>query len=229
MTGRRSVFVGIAGGSGSGKTWLAQRIAAAFTGEAALVSLDDFYQDRSHLTSAARCRVNYDHPRAINWSALREFLDSYRRGIPSALPRYNFATHCQERPTSAGVWKPVLVVEGLWTFARRELRPIFDVRIFVECPEELRLARRVARDTTERGRSERDVEGQFRRTVAPMHNIHVAPQKELATTALTHPISEADVEQVIRKIEGGIKKGAASSGNAIVSSVARREEWRAVA
>jgi uridine kinase len=142
------LLIGIAGGSGSGKTWLSRRIAMTFPGQVAHVSLDEFYRDRSHLPPGARRRINYDHPRAIDWPLLLQFLKSYRDGTRPILPRYDFTTHSRGQFVPCEL-KPVLVIEGLWTLARRELREIFDATIYLDCPPRLRLARRIARDTTE--------------------------------------------------------------------------------
>jgi uridine kinase len=194
------LLIAIAGGSGAGKTWLSERIAAAFPGQVTRVSLDDFYRDRSHLSPSRRKRINYDHPRAIDWPLLLKFLQDYRHGTHPVFPRYDFTTHCRQKQSVVCDWRPILVVEGLWSLARRALREMFDARIYVECPQHLRLQRRIARDAAERGRSAREVRAQFRHSVLPMHSIHVAPQKRWATTVLAHPISEAQVEQLIAQL-----------------------------
>lgn len=201
----KPLVIGIAGGSGAGKTWLSQRLAAAFSGQVTYISLDDFYRDRSHVAPGLRRRINYDHPRAIDWPLLLKFLHEYRRGeLRRALPRYNFTTHCRQDhgvPQGRDEWRPILLVEGLWTLARHDMRQMFDLSIYIECPPRLRLERRIARDTLERGRSADEVRMQFHRSVAPMHNLHVAPQKRWATAVLAHPISEAQVQELIARLE----------------------------
>jgi uridine kinase len=222
-------LIGIAGGSGAGKTWLSERIAMAFPGKVARVSLDDFYRDRSKVAPRARARINYDHPRAIDWPVLLGFLGEYRSGRAAMLPRYDFTTHCRQDQGKPCELKPILLIEGLWTLARRELREIFDLRIYVECPEELRLERRITRDTAERGRSAREVREQFRSSVAPMHNLHVAPQKRWAQMVLTHPITEKRFEEVIGQLRPRLEAEANVILPGVMHAWQEHREWRDVA
>jgi uridine kinase len=227
------VLIGMAGGSGAGKTWLSERIALAFPGQVARVSLDDFYRDRSKLGPAARARINYVHPRAIDWPLLLEFLREYRSGIAPMRPRYDFTTHCRQNESASCELKPVLLVEGLWTLARRELRQMFDLTIYIECPERVRLRRRVGRDTAERGRRAREVRAQFRRSVAPMHDIHVAPQQRRAGMVLTHPISERRIEEVMAQLRARLHRTSEWPMNVISPAAMHgwpvQRAWREVA
>jgi uridine kinase len=228
MNHARPLLIGIAGGSGSGKTWLSRRIAMAFPGRVARVSLDDFYRDRSHLAPGTRRRINYDHPRAIDWPLLRQFLESYRDGARPILPRYDFTTHSRSQSVPCEL-KPILVMEGLWTLARRELRQVFDTTIYLDCPSRLRLERRITRDTTERGRTAQEVRTQFRQSVAPMHTIHVVPQKQWATTVLTHPIAEAQVEELLAQLRARLQRGSPLILPAPVYRWQEQRDWRDVA
>jgi uridine kinase len=227
----RPLLIGIAGGSGAGKTWLSERIAQTFPGKVARVSLDDFYRDRSKVAPGARHRINYDHPRAIDWRVLVGFLGEYRSGRAAVLPRYDFATHCRQSQGRPCELKPILLIEGLWTLARRELREIFDLTIYIECPEGLRLERRIARDTAERGRSAGEVREQFRGSVAPMHNVHVAPQKRWAQMVLRHPITEKRFEELIGQLRSRLEAG--NPTNVILPGVMHawqeHRDWRDVA
>jgi uridine kinase len=227
------LLIGIAGGSGAGKTWLSERIGAAFAGKVARVSLDDFYRDRSKVARTARAGINYDHPRAIDWPVLLGFLAEYRSGRAAMLPRYDFTTHCRESYGKPCPLKPILLIEGLWTLARRELRQIFDLTIYIECPERLRLERRIARDTSERGRRADEVRAQFRGSVAPMHNLHVAPQKRWAQMVLRHPMSEERFEEVIGQLRSRLEAGNGLPTNVILPGAMHRwqehRDWRDVA
>jgi len=223
------LLVGIAGGSGAGKTWLSERIARAFPGKVARVSLDEFYRDRSKVAAGARSRINYDHPRAIDWPVLLGFLAEYRSGRAAMLPRYDFATHCRQQQAKPCELKPILLIEGLWTLARRELRPIFDLTIYMECPERLRLERRILRDTAERGREATEVRAQFRESVAPMHDLHVAPQKRWAEVVLTHPISEQRIEELIGRLRARLNAGGTAILPVVMHYWQERREWRDVA
>lgn len=228
MNHARPLLIGIAGGSGSGKTWLSRRIATAFPGQVARVPLDDFYRDRSHLPPGTRRRINYDHPRSIDWPMLLQFLENYRDGTRPTLPRYDFTTHSRGQSVPCEL-KPILVIEGLWSLARRELRQIFDATIYLDCPPRLRLERRITRDTAERGRSAREVRTQFRQSVAPMHTIHVAPQKRWATTVLTHPISEAQLEELLAQLRARLRRGNLLTLPSPVYRWQEQRDWRDVA
>lgn len=192
-------LVAIVGGSGSGKTWLAEHLCHALGSDATRLSLDDFYRDLSHLAPARRERVNFDHPRAIDWAALEEVLRTCRPGRPARIPRYNFATHCR---MGQETWRParLVLLDGLWLLRRSALRRLFARRIFVEAPAALRLRRRIERDVEERGRKRASVVKQFREDVAPMHERFVAPQKRWADVVLRSPVSPSDVQELARDL-----------------------------
>src|SRR5882672_1277663 len=166
--GKRYV-VAVVGGSGAGKTWLVERLQESLNGQAVRLSLDDFYRDRSHLPPARRTRVNFDHPRAIDWPAVEQTLSDFRAGRLAHVPQYDFATHAR-RPCRVELYPAsIVLVDGLWLLHRSALRCLFDLKIFVDCPISLRLQRRVRRDAAERGRSCASTRKQFFKTVAPMH------------------------------------------------------------
>jgi uridine kinase len=176
----RPVLVAIVGGSGAGKTWLARQIAASLRGSPGLITLDDFYKDLSHLPFSRRVRVNFDHPRSIEWPLLERVLRDLRAGGRPELPLYDFATHCRRAETRRWSYRRVVLCEGLWLLGRPSLRRLFDLRIYVDCPAQLRLRRRIARDTRERDRTSQSVLQQWRRQVLPMHRRFVAPQRHRA-------------------------------------------------
>jgi uridine kinase len=176
--------IAIAGGSGSGKTWLAERLLAALGPVATGLSLDDFYRDHSHLPPGRRAGINFDHPKAIDWAAFEQVLRRFRNGRPAPIPCYDFKTHCRLQRTKTLRPKALLLVEGLWLLRRRQTRSLFGLTIFLDCPTRVRLSRRLARDMAARGRSRRSVVEQFWRTVEPMHAKYVAPQARLADLVL---------------------------------------------
>jgi uridine kinase len=182
-----SHLVAIVGGSGSGKTWLAERLQTLLGPTTARLSLDDFYRDRSHLPPEKRARLNFDNPRAIDWPCVERVLRACRTGRATRLPRYDFTTHCR-RPGNAA-WRPgpFVIVDGLWLLRRPPVRRQFALRIFIDCPERVRFLRRLARDVAERGRSSVSVRHQFAATVAPMHKRFVQPQACWADVVLTQP------------------------------------------
>lgn len=177
---RRTLLVAIVGGSGSGKTWLAEKLCAALGRRAARLSLDDFYRDRSHLPVGRRGRINFDHPRAIDWVAFARVAEACLAGKPVRVPSYNFETHSRRAKPRLFHPKPITLVDGLWLLHRRKLRRLFGVSIFLKCSQTTRLRRRLARDLLSRGRAAASVRAQFRLTVAPMHTQHVAPQARWA-------------------------------------------------
>lgn len=200
------VYIAIVGGSGAGKSWLAERLLQCFGNQCARISLDNFYRDRSHLPAARRERINYDHPRAVDWQRVLQFLRDTRAGRATFVPQYEFKTHARVAPQ---LWepKPVIVFEGLWLLCRAELRQEFDLSIFLDAPGWLRLRWRTARDVAERGRSAASVRRQFIAQVGPMHVRHVAPQRKFADLVLKQKIGKPEVDQVAGAICGLMQAG----------------------
>lgn len=182
-------LIAVTGGSGSGKTWLVQQLLREFSGIAGRLSLDDFYHDLSHLTPGERERINFDHPDAIDWMLFETCLTRICAGESCDLPSYDFATHGR-RPVPVR-WSAcrLVLVDGLWLLHRKELRDLYRLRIFVDCPEPVRFERRLIRDQLERQRSEAFVREQFERHVAPMHAQFVAPQIQQADLMIESPIA----------------------------------------
>lgn len=191
-----SRLIAIAGGSGAGKSWLAARLERLLAGRVARLSLDDFYRDRSHLTPGRRARLNFDHPRAIDWPALRGALRDCRAGRRTQTPRYDFSTHTRRPEREDCEPKAVVLVEGLWLLWPPFVRRLFHARIYLDCPESLRLQRRLARDMGERGRTAASVRRQFAETVAPMHARFVAPQARRADIVLRQPYQQGEIERL---------------------------------
>lgn len=204
----RPILVAIAGGSGSGKTWLVSRLQAALGEQAQRLALDDFYRDRSHLSPARRARVNFDHPRAIDWGTFERVLRRLRSGRSARVPRYDFATHSREVKWQELVPGSILLVEGLWVLRRPALRRLFALRLFLECPAALRLRRRMARDLKSRGRSRASVAAQFRRTVEPMQSRYVSPQIRWADVILRGRVSASE----LRALEARLRQLLAAPG-----------------
>ncbi|HEY6167768.1 MAG TPA: uridine kinase [Verrucomicrobiae bacterium] len=189
-------LVAITGGSGAGKTWLAERLQTVLGDNAARLSLDNFYRDRSDLPPARREKINFDDPRAIDWPCVEQVLRQCRPGQVTPVPRYDFTTHTRLREPQLWEPKSLILMDGLWLLHRRSIRRLFALRIFIDCPEALRLRRRLDRDVCERGRSESSVRQQFQATVAPMHERFVAPQATHADVTLTQPVTGSAVHQL---------------------------------
>jgi uridine kinase len=178
--GQRSLLLGIAGGTGSGKTTLASKIREALGEASALISHDWYYLDRAAQPPEQREAINYDEPAALDNALLCQHLDDLRENRPIACPQYDFATHTRRQETVAVPARRVVVVEGILLFAVPELRDRFDLRLFVDTDDDIRLMRRIRRDLLDRGRDLLSVEQQYHESVRPMHALHVAPSKRHA-------------------------------------------------
>jgi uridine kinase len=176
----RSLLLGIAGGTGSGKTTLAAKIGDALGEGSTMISHDWYYLDRTGYTPAEREAINYDEPGALDNALLGRHLDELRQSRAVDCPRYDFATHTRRNETVHTPARHVVVVEGILLFAVPELRDRFDLRLFVDTDDDIRLLRRIRRDIVDRGRDLHSVEQQYYGSVRPMHLLHVAPSKQHA-------------------------------------------------
>ena len=184
MSGRPYV-VGIAGGTGSGKTTVARRLADAMpAGRCAVIEHDAYYHDLSHLVPADRAAVNFDHPSALDSALLVDQLRQLRGGASVEVPIYDFATHTRRRDTRTICAARVIIVEGILVFTEPGLRDQMDLKIFVDTDADIRLIRRIRRDLEERGRTFQSVRDQYYATVRPMHLEHVEPTKRWADLIL---------------------------------------------
>jgi len=194
------VHVAVVGGSGSGKTWLAENLATALAPRAARVSLDDFYRDLSPLPMAERNAVNFDDPAAIDWEKFRAVMGAMRVGVNAELPAYDFATHTQKKTARRFLPTPLVVWDGLWLLHHDWLRKQFALTIFVDCGAAERFRRRSERDVRERGRSYESVRCQFLEHVQPMHERFVEPQRSQAQEIVASPMTEAQADVLVRKL-----------------------------
>ena len=177
---RAPLLIGIAGGTGSGKTTLAARLVGELGGDVAMLEHDWYYRDRSGISESAREDVNYDEPAALDNALLAAHLAELRAGRAVACPQYDFATHTRKAATRAVQPARIVAVDGILLFAIPELRDAFDLRIFVDTDDDIRLMRRISRDIVDRKRDIGSIEHQYYSTVRPMHVLHVAPSKRHA-------------------------------------------------
>ena len=194
------VHIAVVGGSGSGKTWLAEKLAAALAPRAARISLDDFYRDLSPLPLAERDTVNFDDPAAIDWEKFHVVIGAMRVGEIIDLPVYDFATHTRRAAARDFLTPPLVVWDGLWLLHHAWLREKFTFNIFVDCGAEERFRRRSERDVRERGRSFESVRCQFLEHVQPMHERFVEPQRSQAQQIVVSPVSETQFDDLVRKL-----------------------------
>jgi uridine kinase len=174
------LVIGIAGGTGSGKTTLMKNIVAHFGGMVTVLSHDNYYKRRDDLSFEERCQINYDEPAALDTSLLVYHLEQLRQGFAIDCPVYDFAQHNRSNETLRIEPNRVIIVEGIMIFENEPLRNLMDIKIFVDTDADVRLCRRIKRDVTKRGRSLESVLLQYQTTVKPMHEKYVEPSKKHA-------------------------------------------------
>lgn len=174
------LVIGIAGGTGSGKTTVAKKLRDGLPGRCLLIEFDAYYRDRSDLSFEERKRLNYDHPEALESELLAEHLRDLRAGRSVDIPVYDFVTHLRRKETWRAEPAPVIIVEGILVLVEHDVREKLDIKIFVDTDADLRVFRRVRRDLEERGRTFASVRDQYYSTVRPMHIQHVEPSKRWA-------------------------------------------------
>jgi uridine kinase len=176
-----SLLIGVAGGTGSGKTTLTNNILTALRRkQVSVLQHDWYYYDRSEVPPQERVDINYDHPEALETGLLIRHLRQLKRGRAVKPPRYNFVTHTRMKAGEPVRPTPVIIVEGILLFVDEKLRELFDLKIFVQTESDLRVLRRLQRDLSERGRSFESAVHQYQETVRPMHEMFVEPSKQHA-------------------------------------------------
>jgi uridine kinase len=174
------VIVGIAGGTGSGKTTLARRIQEGVGDNSALLQHDWYYHDQSDVPVEERADVNFDHPKSLDNELLVTHLKRLKAGQPIEVPQYDFTRHTRLVETVRVEPLPVVVVEGILLFSMPELRDLFDIKLYVDTDADIRAFRRIRRDIRERGRDFESIRAQYYETVRPMHLEFVEPSKRWA-------------------------------------------------
>ena len=174
------LVIGIAGGTGSGKTTLMSNLIKEFSEDVTILSHDNYYKRHDDLTYEQRCLLNYDEPAALETDLMAAHLEQLRQGNAIDCPVYDFTQHNRSNDTIHLVPKKVIIVEGILIFENKELRDLMDIRIFVDTDSDVRLCRRIVRDVRERGRTLESVVSQYLDTVKPMHEMYVEPSKKFA-------------------------------------------------
>lgn len=178
------LVIGIAGGTGSGKTTLMRNIMAQFEGMVTVLSHDNYYKRHDELTFEERSGLNYDEPDAIETSLMVAHLAKLRNGQAIDCPVYDFTRHNRSDETIHLEPKPVIIVEGILIFENEPLRELMDIRLFVDTDADIRLCRRIKRDVNKRGRTLESVLTQYQATVKPMHEKYVEPSKKYANLVI---------------------------------------------
>jgi uridine kinase len=205
----RSLLVGIGGGTASGKTTVANRIARVLAERAVILDQDSYYKDLSDLPKKERKRVNFDHPDAFDWDLLTAHLDALVSGQGIEKPVYSFTESARQAETERVEAASLVIVEGILILENEALRDRMDVRIFVDTDDDVRLARRLARDVAARGRTMEDVLDQYFRTVRPMHLGFVLPTKRHADVIIPNESgSDVAVQMVAAGLRAHLEEGA---------------------
>jgi uridine kinase len=175
------VVIGVAGGSGSGKTTVVRRIVDSLGPEqVTVIEHDRYYRDRSHMRLEERAAMNYDHPDALETDLMVRHLHELRALRPVEIPTYDFARYVRLAATETAAPRKAIIVEGILIFADAPLRALLDVKVFVDADDDIRFIRRLTRDVAERGRTMASVIDQYQATVKPMHLEFVEPSKRYA-------------------------------------------------
>ena len=195
---KEALLIGIGGGTGSGKTYFSRELKEAFSKEnALLINQDSYYNDQKDIPFEVRERVNYDHPDAFDHSRLLSDLNRLKKMQEVAVPIYDYKTHLR---TGTNTVKPscVVIVEGILALHYSDINNLFDYRAYISTPEQVRLKRRIARDTKKRGRTEESVIDQFNRSVKKMHNTYVAKTKKYSDIIIE---DQTDKTRAIKEIQ----------------------------
>ena len=175
------LILGIAGGTGCGKTTVVNQILEQLPeGEVGVISQDSYYKDTSHLPYEERVKINFDHPRSIDFELLEEHLKELKKGNIIEQPVYSFVKHNRTGDTILTHPRKVMIVEGILILTNKELRDMYDIKIYVHADSDERLIRRLKRDIAERGRSNEEVLNRYQTTLKPMHQQFIEPMKEYA-------------------------------------------------
>lgn len=175
------LIIGIAGGTGSGKTTVACSVIEKLgSNQVTFISQDNYYKDHGHLELAERERINYDHPFAFDNDLLLDHLKRLKQGFPVSAPAYDFSNHARSSRTVPLLPNPIVILEGLHVLSDEHVRGILDIKVFVDTDPDVRILRRVLRDIQERGRTIQSVYDQYLSTVKPMHEAFIEPSKKYA-------------------------------------------------
>ncbi len=203
----KCVIIGIAGGTGSGKSTFTNRLKDAFCDNIAVIYHDNYYKKQDGISFEERKKMNYDHPEAFETELLLEQLQKLRAGEAVDCPVYDYSMHNRSQNVVKVEPKKVILVEGILVFADERLRSMFDIKIFVEADADERILRRVIRDVKERGRDIEGVVEQYLTTVKPMHYLYVEPTKPMADVIINSGMNEVAFQLVKTNIEKILESG----------------------
>ena len=202
----KCTVIGIAGGTGSGKSTFTARIKAAFPDKVAVLYHDNYYKARDNIPFEERKTINYDHPNSLETNLLIEHVKLLKNGKAVDAPTYDFTQHTRAEATLHIEPKPIIIIEGILTLQNVELVNLMDIKIFVEADADERILRRAIRDVKERGRDLGGVAGQYLQTVKPMHYLYVEPTKIVADIVINSGMNDVAFDIVSTKIKALLEK-----------------------
>ena len=197
----KCTVIGIAGGTGSGKSTFTARIKAAFPDKVAVLYHDNYYKAHDNIPFEERKTINYDHPNSLETNLLIEHVKLLKNGKAVDAPTYDFTQHTRAEATLHIEPKPIIIIEGILTLQNVELVNLMDIKIFVEADADERILRRAIRDVKERGRDLEGVAGQYLQTVKPMHYLYVEPTKIVADIVINSGMNDVAFDIVSTKIK----------------------------
>lgn len=200
----KPLIIGIAGGTGSGKTTLTNSLLEKFDGQVGVIYHDNYYKRNDHLTYEQRCLLNYDAPEAFDNDLLVTHLKALIEGQTIETPVYDFADHNRSDETLIVEPQPIIILEGILIFAEPEIRGLCDIKLFVDTDADVRILRRLRRDVIERGRTIESVEAQYLTTVKPMHELHVEPSKRHVDMIIPEGVNVVALDMLFHRITGQI-------------------------
>ena len=195
----RSVILGIAGGTGSGKTFIVDNLVSTYTSNNInVINLDSYYKDLSHMGHQDRVKQNFDHPNSIDIDLIISHLKQISDGNDIDIPIYDFSNHVRLETTKTISQSNVIIVEGIFALHYMQLRKLYTLNVFIETSEDIRFQRRLSRDTKERGRTIGSIKDQFESTVLPMHEKFIGPSKQFADLIID---GNSNIINIIRSIK----------------------------
>ncbi|WP_237187923.1 uridine kinase [Rothia nasimurium] len=198
----KPLIIGIAGGTGSGKTTLTNTLIERFDGKVGVIYHDNYYKRNDHLTYEERELLNYDAPEAFDNDLLITQLKALIAGQTIETPVYDFSAHNRSDDTLIVEPQPIIILEGILIFVEPEIRDLCDIKIFVDTDADVRILRRLRRDVIERGRTIESVEAQYLTTVKPMHELHVEPSKKHADIIIPEGVNLVALDMLFHRITG---------------------------
>ncbi len=212
LSTRRPFIIGIGGGTGTGKTTLAERLAARYSSLGTVIlDQDSYYKDQAHLSFEERVLTNYDEPAALDYDLLVHHVERLVAGRPIPKPHYCFVTHTRTAEIVEVRPAPLVIIEGLMALCDERLRALMGLKIYVDADADIRLLRRLLRDVRERGRTLDSTVTQYRNSIRPMHRLHIEPTKAHAdlvvdTTEGAMEDSLVQIDQALAKMRGPLSE-----------------------